>query len=203
VRLLYLKLERFFVVDAQVAPTLMMRVVPGAVLVIVSMLEVLFISIISDWIEIDSTYLLIPVMIHWLVFIAHGVPLESEKLFDITGQIAFTVLNVYAYKIGNQSIKSLIACILCIIWSCRLGIFLFVRILKRKSAFRFVECKSKFGYSFFAWTNQGVWCYFQGLGLVDLHNFPANSAIFLWYDIFFLLLALIGLGIESIADFKK
>lgn len=47
------------------------------------------------------------VSFHWFVFLFHGLPYESEMLFDLTGQVA--LVTVYAFSLGVAQRKGVTA----------------------------------------------------------------------------------------------
>lgn len=152
----------FFVIGGQVAPAIMMRKIPGTLLVCVSCL--LFYGTVRLGQELGGIRFafaaLIPLFVHWLLFFAHALPYQSEKLFDLAGQIGFCLMNLYSFLTAKEDglqPRQVVVTILVFVWSLRLGYFLFTRFLERKKDFRFVEGRSKNGYHFFAWISQGVW----------------------------------------------
>ena len=67
---------------------------------------------------------------------------------------------------NKYSLRIILIYILCIIWSFRLGFFLFKRILERKNDFRFKNGTKYPGYLFFSFTMQGIWCFLVGYPIV-------------------------------------
>ena len=77
-------------------------------------------------------WIILSFIIHWLLFIPAYV-FKTEKFYDLTGTISYISIVLYVLlsstdgiiNLGNMIVSSLI-----IIWTLRLGTFLFVRIKK-------------------------------------------------------------------------
>ena len=152
----------FFVYNGQVAPSLMMKKVPGFLLATLS--AGIFSGCVRMGEEIGglsfAVAALIPIAVHWVLFLTHAMPYRTEKLFDLAGQIGFYLMATYSFMLAKQNKlrpRQVVVTVLSLIWSFRLGYFLFMRFLERKADFRFVEARSRYGYHLFAWTSQGAW----------------------------------------------
>ena len=164
----------FFVYNGQVAPSLMMKKVPGVLLVILSCAIVYCAARAADEIGGFSFMVsaLIPIGVHWVLFFLHAMPNKTEKLFDLAGQIGVYTMTLYSFYIAREARlrpRQVVVTGLCLVWSFRLGYFLFMRFLERKADFRFVEARTKYGYHLFAWTSQGAW-YVCACVLFDCYN---------------------------------
>ena len=88
-------------------------------------------------------------IIHWVAFIP-AYYFRTEKFYDITGTFAYlsilTVASVLPYYSLKEPlhIRSIIIIILITMWALRLGIFLFIRVLKAGEDQRFREPKQNF-----------------------------------------------------------
>jgi len=205
----------FFVYNGQVAPSLMMNRIPGSALVVLSV--GMFVGLVYQANELlgfnFGVSAFIPVFVHWFLFFFHAVPNQSEKLFDLAGQIAFHAMAIFSFSIAMKRKngphpRQVFTTILALLWSFRLGWFLFSRFLERRSDFRFIEARKKHGYHMFAWTSQGVWCFIQGLPLLLLNlvektndNHPGEPLNRI--DRLGWMLLLTGLAIETVADKQK
>ena len=141
----------FFVISGRLSPDLLMEEVPTPLFFVVGLLCALG----GFAVGLYSGFLgeaVIPVAVHWLIFFAHALPWRNEKYFDLAGQLAFSSAAIWSLARSQLSWRQLMVTVLCVIWSVRLGGFLFLRMLERKSDFRFVKARKFPGYLFFAWT---------------------------------------------------
>ena len=152
-------------------------------------------------------------IVHWIFFI-HAYIFQTEHYFDATGSFtyislsiililnsifssSFEGLNPYTYLIG----------IMVILWSLRLGMFLFKRVKDVGQDIRFVEMKKDFFWFFMTWTLSGLWVfltYVAGLSAMTSINLIENMSFY--HFIFMLtgfLLWVVGFVIEILADNQK
>ena len=115
--------------------------------------------------------------LEWVAMLAMGMHfagfvvsqlIGSCFMFDLTGEITFTVCMVYNYasipsspssssssSFYTASPRQMICTGLSLVWCFRLGYFLFARILKRGADWRFDKLITEPCYNFFAWISQG------------------------------------------------
>ena len=146
---------------------------------------------------------LIIFLIHLLVFIP-SYYYQTEKFFDLTGTISYvsSVLFIFFKSNTVESINlgSLVLSTFIIIWSLRLGTFLFLRIKKAGKDRRFNQIKKSFSWFFMTFSISGMWvticsiCALTGV---------ANGIIFSSITIIGIVIFLIGFTIEIIADTQK
>ena len=152
-------------------------------------------------------------IVHWIFFI-HAYIFQTEHYFDATGSFtyislsiililnsifssSFEGLNPYTYLIG----------IMVILWSLRLGMFLFKRVKDVGQDIRFLEMKKDFFWFFMTWTLSGLWVfltYVAGLSAMTSINLIENMSFY--HFIFMLtgfLLWVVGFVIEILADNQK
>ena len=152
-------------------------------------------------------------IVHWIFFI-HAYIFQTEHYFDATGSFtyislsiililnsifssSFEGLNPYTYLIG----------IMVILWSLRLGMFLFKRVKDVGQDVRFIEMKKDFFWFFMTWTLSGLWVfltYVAGLSAMTSINLIENMSFY--HFIFMLtgfLLWVLGFVIEILADNQK
>ena len=152
----------------------------------------------------NITYtVLIIFLIHLLVFIP-SYYYQTEKFFDLTGTVSyvFSVLFIFFKSNIAESINlgSLVLSTFIIIWSLRLGTFLFLRIKKAGKDRRFNQIKKSFSWFFMTFSISGMWvticsiCALTGV---------ANGIIFSSITIIGIVIFLIGFTIEIIADSQK
>ena len=150
-----------------------------------------------------TSAVLIIFLIHLLVFIP-SYYYQTEKFFDLTGTISYvsSVLFIFFKSNTVESINlgSLVLSTFIIIWSLRLGTFLFLRIKKAGKDRRFNQIKKSFSWFFMTFSISGMWvticsiCALTGV---------ANGIIFSSITIIGIVLFLIGFTIEIIADSQK
>ena len=97
---------------------------------------------------------LISFTIHLIIFIPSAI-MKNEKFYDFTGMIAYLSIIMFAIQqkyiqIHSIDIYSLVLSLLISIWTLRLGIFLFYRVLKVGEDIRFKDVKNN-ALKFFVW----------------------------------------------------
>ena len=142
-------------------------------------------------------------LIHLLIFVPSYF-FQTEKFFDLTGTISYvsSVLFIFFKSNTVESINlgSLVLSTFIIIWSLRLGTFLFLRIKKAGKDSRFNEIKKSFSWFFMTFSVSGMWvticsiCALTGI---------ANGIIFSSTTIIGIIIFIIGFTIEIIADSQK
>jgi steroid 5-alpha reductase family enzyme len=141
-------------------------------------------------------------VIQWVGFIAAYL-LQTEMFYDLTGSITYISVAIMAVVLSSEvDGRSILLLILVVIWACRLGTFLFRRILKAGKDTRFDEIKVSFIRFLNTWTLQGLW--------VTLTLAAALAAITTTTRVELGLFALIGtlvwvlgFAIEAMADAQK
>ena len=142
-------------------------------------------------------------LIHLLIFLPSYF-FQTEKFFDLTGTISYvsSVLFIFFKSNNIESINlgSLVLSTFIIIWSLRLGTFLFLRIKKAGKDRRFNEIKKSFSWFFMTFSVSGMWvticsiCALTGI---------ANGIIFSSTTIIGIIIFIIGFTVEIIADSQK
>ena len=152
----------------------------------------------------NITYaVLIIFLIHLLVFIP-SYYYQTEKFFDLTGTVSYVSSALFIFFKSNTvesiNLGSLVLSTFIIIWSLRLGTFLFLRIKKAGKDRRFNQIKKSFSWFFMTFSISGMWvticsiCALTGV---------ANGIIFSSITIIGIVIFLIGFTIEIIADSQK
>ena len=151
--------------------------------------------------------MIISFAIHWLVFIPSYIA-RSEKFYDITGTLAYisTLVVASSHIILNLGSKltdrSLVLILFVSIWSLRLGMFLFSRIIKVGEDKRFRDIKISFSSFLVAWTLSGLWVFLTSANaLTAIINNQSLSGNLVSY--FGIGLWLSGFLIEVVADSQK
>tara|TARA_B110000438_G_scaffold289649_1_gene324450 strand:+ start:103 stop:996 length:894 start_codon:yes stop_codon:yes gene_type:complete len=146
-------------------------------------------------------------IIHWIIFIPSYI-LRTERYFDITGTIAYLsiiVFAVYFITVLDQSPlsqRSSIAIFLVLVWSIRLGLFLFVRVIKAGEDKRFKDVKLSFSKFFMYFNISGLWVFLTTINFLTmvLNNNPYINDIYFYLGLF---IWIVGFYIEVLADEQK
>ena len=153
----------------------------------------------------SSTVLLFLVAfcMQYLLFIPSYL-LKSEKIYDISGTMTFVAVIALALY-ANDSINDIqkVVAGMVIIWTLRLGIFLFSRILKDGGDRRFSEIRLSFPRFFMSWTLQGSWVYIVSSPAIFILT---RNSLEAYIDLFTYIgcgLWALGFIIENIADLQK
>jgi steroid 5-alpha reductase family enzyme len=150
--------------------------------------------------------IIIAFVIQWLAFIP-AIILKTEKFYDITGTIAYIAVILIAVFLGPPlSPRTIILLVMVLIWTSRLGFFLFRRVLKTGEDARFEEIKQSFSQFLRAWTLQGLWVSFTlaaALAAITIDQSTPYNAYNLAFLIIGTIIWLIGFSFEAIADYQK
>ena len=146
-------------------------------------------------------------LVHWIVFIPSFLA-KTEKFYDITGTIAYIVTLYIASSLtmhssdGKLELRSMIAISMVSFWAIRLGIFLFVRVLRVGEDRRFREAKKSFSKYLVWWTMSALWVFLTTANALTL---IINNKKLVNESIFYLgvLIWIIGILFEIIADEQK
>ena len=139
---------------------------------------------------------------HWLLFIPAFI-FKTEKFYDLTGSLSYITIILYVLissDDGISSVGNIILSSLIIIWTLRLGTFLFLRIKKVGEDKRFREIKKSFSWFFMAFTFSGMWVSICALcALTGISNGIELTVVTRLGIILFM----IGFTLEIIADTQK
>ena len=151
--------------------------------------------------------LIISFVLHWVAFIPSYLA-RTEKFYDIAGTVAYlSVLATASYLTvissnSNLQLRSIIAIILVLIWALRLGLFLFVRVLRAGEDRRFREVKQNFSKFLVWWSVSALWVFLTAANaLTMIINNVSFADDFFFY--FGLSLWSLGFSFEAIADEQK
>lgn len=96
-------------------------------------------------------------LLNWIVFVP-SFAAHSEKFFDLTGALTYISATAGAMVLsGNLDTRAWVAGAVVIIWSARLGTFLYRRIHRDGGDGRFDTMKYDFWQFLMTWTIQGLW----------------------------------------------
>ena len=143
---------------------------------------------------------------HWMIA-APSLITSSEKYFDFTGMVATLLVVLTAMfallSLGAEaSIRSVFVASFVSVWTLRLGIFLYKRIVKAGEDIRFRDIKKSLPKFLMTWTLSALWVFLTTVNAITLIALNPLEPI----GIFFImgaLLWLLGFGFEVIADRQK
>jgi len=124
--------------------------------------------------------------------------------FDLTGAITYISLTLVSIVTNaNPSLHQYIAAGMIIIWSGRLGSFLFMRILKVGEDSRFEPIKKDKIRFFVVWLLQGMWCIIPSSPLLVILVGKGQQKELNTLEMVGIVLWLIGFVIEALSDHQK
>jgi len=127
---------------------------------------------------------------------------HTEKFYDLTGSLTFLLLSQQSYNASNQTNRQTIQCWMVTAWACRLGTFLFTRIIKDGKDPRFDKVRDEPSRLLVFWTIQGFWVFITLLPTFLLNESTRNKDItrqdYLGWGIW-----VVGFAFEVIADYQK
>ncbi len=143
---------------------------------------------------------------HW-IFAVPSLITSSEKYFDFTGMIAtLLVISTAIFALlssgHHASIRSVVTAFFVSIWTLRLGIFLYKRIVKSGEDKRFRDIKKSFPKFLMTWTLSALWVFLTTVNAVTVIALNSLEPI----DVFFVVGAafwVFGFGFEVFADRQK
>ena len=144
--------------------------------------------------------------VHWIIAVPSLVT-SSEKYFDFTGMVATLLVTSAAMfallSSGYQaSVRSTIVAIFVSIWTLRLGIFLYKRIVKSGEDKRFREIKKSLPKFLMTWTLSALWVFLTTVNAITIIALNPQEPL----GVFFLLGAILwvlGFAFEAVADRQK
>ena len=149
---------------------------------------------------------LISFTIHLIIFIPSAI-MKNEKFYDFTGMIAYLSIIIFSIQqkyiqIHSIDIYSLVLSLLISIWTLRLGIFLFYRVLKVGEDIRFKDVKNN-ALKFFVWFSiSSLWVSLTtmaAMNVVTSKNYNKDLTLLCIGTIIWI----IGFLFEIISDYQK
>lgn len=129
---------------------------------------------------------------------------KTDKLTDLSYSITFFVMAILLFVNGNGGPFSLIALLMILVWSIRLGSFLFIRIRKQTKDSRFDGMRESFWKFLRFWLLQGISVWIIMLPTILFFQSDAKiSATGKIISIVGVIIWITGLLIESFADQQK
>jgi len=133
--------------------------------------------------------------------------MKNEKFYDFTGMIAYLSIIIFAIQqkyiqIHSIDIYSLVLSLLISIWTLRLGIFLFYRVLKVGEDIRFKDVKNN-ALKFFVWFSiSSLWVSLTtmaAMNVITSKNYNQDHTLLYIGTIIWI----IGFLFEIISDYQK
>lgn len=149
---------------------------------------------------------LISFTIHLIIFIPSAI-MKNEKFYDFTGMIAYLSIIIFAIQqkyiqIHSIDTYSLVLSLLISIWTLRLGIFLFYRVLKVGEDIRFKNVKNN-ALQFFVWFSiSSLWVSLTtmaAMNVITSKNYNQDLTLLYIGTIIWI----IGFLFEIISDYQK
>jgi steroid 5-alpha reductase family enzyme len=129
---------------------------------------------------------------------------KTDKLTDLAYGITFVIVAHLLFWQSQKSLFFILPTLLVTLWGLRLAIYLFIRILKIKKDQRFNKIRQNFWSFLQFWLLQALSIFAVSLSFIlafSLEPFIMTN-VNCWQLTFFVL-ALIALGIETVADWQK
>ncbi|NSW51914.1 MAG: DUF1295 domain-containing protein [Anaerolineae bacterium] len=142
-------------------------------------------------------------LIQWIVFIPAFI-YQTEKFYDLTGSITYTLTIIAAIVIGGKTdLRSILLTAMVVVWAARLGSFLVRRVHAAGKDDRFDAIKPDFFRFLLAWTLQALWVSFTlSAALAALTSDTSKPAIDIFLVVGFLVW-LFGFLFEVVSDQQK
>ena len=146
-------------------------------------------------------------IVHWIIFIPSFLA-KTEKFYDITGTLAYIIILYIASGLTSYSsgisleFRTKIIIGMVSFWAIRLGVFLFIRVLRVGEDRRFREAKKSFSKYLVWWTMSGLWVFLTTANALTLiiNNKKLDNK-FLFY--FGVIIWITGIVFEIVADEQK
>jgi steroid 5-alpha reductase family enzyme len=153
-----------------------------------------------------STILLVFIIIAGIQFVAYvfSAILKTEKFYDLSGAATYFTAILVSLLVRNDSIhpRQIIVSVLGLVWCSRLGIFLFMRVLRVEDK-RFADLKTNFVRFSVPWALQILWVFFTALGIYVVNANPGNQRGIQWSDYIGIAIWAFGFAVEATADHQK
>jgi len=142
-------------------------------------------------------------VIQWVAFAIAYVQ-QTETFYDLTGSITYVSVTTLIALTQPQDMddRAVLLLALVVVWSTRLGTYLFNRILKTGKDERFDELKVSFIQFLQTWTLQGLWVTFTAAAAWGAITTETPQPLGIFALVGFLIWAF-GFGFEMLADAQK
>ncbi len=140
--------------------------------------------------------------VNWIAFVPSFLN-RTEHYYDLVGSLTYLSTTVLAAILASPlDARGWLLVILVLVWSGRLGVFLFRRVRSAGKDGRFDKIKQSAPRFLVAWTTQGLWVIFTAAA-AHAAIASADRAPFGIWAVIGLVLWLIGFGMEAVADAQK
>ncbi len=140
--------------------------------------------------------------VNWIAFVPSFLN-RTEHYYDLVGSLTYLSSTLLAaYLASPLDARAWVLLILVVIWSSRLGIFLFRRVRSSGKDGRFDAIKQSAPRFLVAWTTQGLWVIFTAAA-AHAAIASADPEPFGIWGVVGLVLWGIGFGMEALADAQK
>jgi steroid 5-alpha reductase family enzyme len=150
--------------------------------------------------EILLSFLVISLLFNITLFLV-AYKLQSDKLTDASYALTFLIIAIVAYSLNEKTLYTTTILLMVIVWAIRIGGFLLQRVIKAGKDSRFDSMRSNFFKFGQFWLLQGVtvWVLMSSVVLAIY----SNSNQFNFLALVGLVVFILGLTIETIADLQK
>ncbi|KAF0698784.1 Aste57867_10607 [Aphanomyces stellatus] len=158
-----------------------------------------------------TLYAAVAVGINWFIGLVHAIPFKTERFFDLTGTLTFFTVAVVVglhttslHPTGIAFYRSVTTSLMVVIWTVRLGSFLYSRIHGDGGIdSRFVEIRHLPLRFFSTWTIQAAWVFISISPILLLQTQSSQANVLTTTDVVGTALYLVGLIVEVVADAQK
>jgi len=161
------------------------------------MLEVLSLVLESQWVQL----LTVSMVVQWGAWSVAAF-FKTEKFYDLVGSATFLLVSQLSYGRSAMTARHTVTSFLVFTWACRLGTYLFLRVIKQGRDNRFDEAKNDPAMFFKFWTVQGLWVFITLIPVITLNtstrNPPLGPRDYIGWAVWSL-----GFLIEVVADMQK
>jgi steroid 5-alpha reductase family enzyme len=141
-------------------------------------------------------------VVNWVAFVP-AYARQTEKFYDLTGSITYLTVVVAALTLsGDLDTRSWVVGAMVVVWTVRLGTFLFRRISRDGGDGRFDEIKTDALRFFMTWTIQALWVLFTAAAALTIITGTDRVALG-WVGYLGIAVWVFGFAIEVIADRQK
>ncbi|NBU33180.1 DUF1295 domain-containing protein [bacterium] len=144
--------------------------------------------------------LVVSIVINIIMFVPAFI-YKTDKLTDISYAVTFAVVAIAGFLRSEQMTLHKIVLLLVLMWSLRLGTFLFIRINKMKKDVRFDGMREYFFKFLRFWLLQGATVFV--VLLAASYAFMQKDPVITWLSILGIVVFVKGLAIEATADMQK
>jgi len=141
-------------------------------------------------------------IIQWIAYVPSFLA-RTEKFYDLTGSLTYTTVILMAFLITARfDIQSIVLTGLVLVWTFRLGFFLFRRVMRAGEDTRFREIKESASRFLLTWTLQGLWVSFTAAAALAAMT-SEHTVEFGAFGIAGLCVWILGFSFEAVADLQK